>query len=112
MPNENLGVETNSKIIFGEGLIFSFTDHLSETITFARILAAVARRGQSGPRPTKPTTIIWEMARKKIASVSLTQIAKDLNRRGISTKRRGGRLFWPIERKLRGCGNQSARGIQ
>ena len=32
------------------------------------------------------------MARKKIAGVSLTQIAKDLNRRGIPTKRRGERL--------------------
>ena len=33
--------------------------------------------------------IILEMARKKIAGVSLCQIAKDLNRRGIPTKRRG-----------------------
>ncbi len=36
--------------------------------------------------------IILEMARKKIAGVSLCQIAKDLNRRGIPTKRRGERL--------------------
>ncbi len=36
--------------------------------------------------------IILEMARKKIAGVSLCQIAKDLNRRGIPTKRRGEKL--------------------
>jgi len=36
--------------------------------------------------------IILEMARKKIAGVSLCQIAKDLNRRGIPTKRRGERI--------------------
>ena len=37
-------------------------------------------------------TIILEMARKKAAGVSLTQIARDLNRRNIPTKRRGERL--------------------
>ena len=36
--------------------------------------------------------IILDMARKKIAGVSLCQIAKDLNRRGIPTKRRGEKL--------------------
>ena len=36
--------------------------------------------------------IILEMARKKAAGVSLTQIARDLNRRNIPTKRRGERL--------------------
>ena len=36
--------------------------------------------------------IILEMARQKIAGISLTQIAKGLNRRGIPTKRRGERL--------------------
>ena len=32
------------------------------------------------------------MAQKKATGVSLTQIAKDLNRRGVPTKRRGERL--------------------
>ena len=36
--------------------------------------------------------IILEMAQKKATGVSLTQIAKDLNRRGVPTKRRGERL--------------------
>jgi putative DNA-invertase from lambdoid prophage Rac len=36
--------------------------------------------------------IILEMARQFTAGVSLTQIARDLNRRGIPTKRRGERL--------------------
>ena len=36
--------------------------------------------------------IILDMARQKIAGISLTRIAQDLNRRGIATKRRGERL--------------------
>ena len=60
--------------------------------------ATPARRNKAGKpiRELVPNeaeqAIILEMARKKIAGVSLCQIAKDLNRRGIPTKRRGEKL--------------------
>jgi DNA invertase Pin-like site-specific DNA recombinase len=43
------------------------------------------------PNEAEQATIL-DMARQKIAGISLTRIAQDLNRRGIATKRRGERL--------------------
>jgi len=53
--------------------------------------------------------IILEMARKFASGVSLTQIAKDLNRRGIPTKRRGEKLN--IGRVKGQCRVKSALGL-
>jgi DNA invertase Pin-like site-specific DNA recombinase len=53
--------------------------------------------------------IILEMARKFASGVSLTQIAKDLNRRGIPTKRRGEKLN--IGRVKGQCRIKSALGL-